>query len=173
VAVRAHEGEARYRRDPGPGTKARPRSWVRGWWEPACKPGSVVDSHSSRTHVTVGLKRPTRGHVRATRCGRSRPPPYLVLLRVGFTLPTLLPASRCALTAPFHPYRPADRRGWRYLFCGTFRGLAPPRRYLAPCPAEPGLSSPSHQRRKERLPSRLPRASVIPATPARHQSSRR
>jgi hypothetical protein len=27
-------------------------------------------------------------------------------------------------------------------FCCTFRGLAPPRRYLAPCPVEPGLSSP-------------------------------
>ncbi len=32
---------------------------------------------------------------------------YLVLLRVGFTLPNLLPNSRCALTAPFHPYRDA------------------------------------------------------------------
>ena len=30
--------------------------------------------------------------------------PYLVLLRVGFTLPRLLPVARCALTAPFHPY---------------------------------------------------------------------
>jgi hypothetical protein len=30
--------------------------------------------------------------------------PYLVLLRVGFTMPLLLPATRCALTAPFHPY---------------------------------------------------------------------
>ena len=30
--------------------------------------------------------------------------PYLVLLRVGFTLPLLLPIARCALTAPFHPY---------------------------------------------------------------------
>ena len=29
----------------------------------------------------------------------------------------------------------------RYIFCGTFRGLTPPRRYLASCPAEPGLSS--------------------------------
>jgi len=31
-------------------------------------------------------------------------PPYLVLLRVGFTLPPALPSERCALTAPFHPY---------------------------------------------------------------------
>ncbi len=31
--------------------------------------------------------------------------------------------------------------GRRSVFCGTFRRLAPPRRYLAPCPKEPGLSS--------------------------------
>ena len=31
-------------------------------------------------------------------------PPYLVLLRVGFTLPPALQSGRCALTAPFHPY---------------------------------------------------------------------
>ena len=31
--------------------------------------------------------------------------PYSVLLPVGFTVPALLPAPRCALTAPFHPYR--------------------------------------------------------------------
>ena len=29
--------------------------------------------------------------------------PYLVLLRAGFAMPLLLPAARCALTAPFHP----------------------------------------------------------------------
>ena len=34
--------------------------------------------------------------------------PYAVLLPVGFALPPPLPAARCALTAPFHPYR---RRG--------------------------------------------------------------
>src|SRR5690606_3489471 len=59
----------------------------------------------------------------------------------------LLPATRCALTAPFHPYRcPEALR--RYTFCCTFRRLAPPRRYLAPCPVEPGLSSPDRNRRR-------------------------
>lgn len=54
----------------------------------------------------------------------------------------LLPVTRCALTAPFHPYRrPKALR--RSTFCCTFRRLTPPRRYLAPRPAEPGLSSPS------------------------------
>src|SRR5690606_11656145 len=57
----------------------------------------------------------------------------------------LLPGSRCALTAPFHPClipsplrAPGHRRS---ALCCTFRRLAPPRRYLAPCPVEPGLSS--------------------------------
>jgi hypothetical protein len=36
--------------------------------------------------------------------------PYLVLLRAGFAVPFLLPGPRCALTAPFHPYRPSGSR---------------------------------------------------------------
>jgi len=42
---------------------------------------------------------------------------YLVLLRMGFTLPPGSLRTRCALTAPFHPYPGTGR----YLFCGTFR----------------------------------------------------
>lgn len=30
---------------------------------------------------------------------------YLALLPVGFALPSESPLTRCALTAPFHPYR--------------------------------------------------------------------
>ena len=44
--------------------------------------------------------------------------PYLVLLRVGFAMPAELLLPRCALTAPFHPYRAETRR---YIFCCTFR----------------------------------------------------
>src|SRR6185295_6704218 len=40
-----------------------------------------------------------------------RPPsPYLALLRMGFAVPPPLPSGRCALTAPFHPYRPIPER---------------------------------------------------------------
>ncbi len=44
--------------------------------------------------------------------GRGEPPlvPYLALLRVGFTVRPLLPAARCALTAPFHPCLCRTRR---------------------------------------------------------------
>ena len=43
---------------------------------------------------------------------------------------------------------PALAVAGRYLFCCTFRRLTPPRRYLAPCPMEPGLSSFPPQGRK-------------------------
>jgi hypothetical protein len=39
-----------------------------------------------------------------TACAISRRP-YSVLLPVGFAVPSTLPPTRCALTAPFHPYR--------------------------------------------------------------------
>src|SRR5215831_17199441 len=61
--------------------------------------------------------------------------PYLVLLPVGFAMPSPLPAARWALTPPFHPYRPA-RAGRRFAFCGTFPGVAPAGRY--PAPSSPG-----------------------------------
>ena len=70
--------------------------------------------------------------------------PYLVLLRAGFCLPSALQQTRCALTAPFHPYptfAPAGKGG-RYIFCATILQVTLTGRYPAHCPAEFGLSSP-------------------------------
>ena len=64
---------------------------------------------------------------------------YLVLLRMGFTLLLLLPKTRCALTAPFHPYLINSNQA--VFFCGTGRRFTPPRYYLASYSVEPGLSS--------------------------------
>ena len=50
---------------------------------------------------------------------------------------------------------------WRYIFCGTFRRLAPPRRYLASCPAEPGLSSLPTHRPEQRLSGQLQLLSLV------------
>jgi len=97
------------------------------------KPNSVLCGHSSRRRVAADAhQRPTRRFrplldtpsTKTCRWGprwsslsapgrhRARAlllsscfPPYLVLLRVGFTLPPSLLPERCALTAPFHPYR--------------------------------------------------------------------
>src|SRR5204862_2739969 len=60
--------------------------------------------------------------------------------RWGLPCRRVLPPTRCALTAPFHPCRSREGLG-RSALCCTFRGLTPPRRYLAPDPPEPGLSS--------------------------------
>jgi hypothetical protein len=96
-----------------------------------CKPNSVVGpvarpscGHSSRRRVTADThQRPTRrfrhlleppgriGPIRNTSLALGpRFPPYLVLLRVGFTLPPASQPERCALTAPFHPYRDQPSR---------------------------------------------------------------
>ena len=62
--------------------------------------------------------------------------------RWGLPCHRVLPPARCALTAPFHPYRHRIAAALRrFAFCCTVRGLTPPRGYLAPCPVEPGLSS--------------------------------
>jgi hypothetical protein len=109
-------------RPPGPSASRRPaRRRSSGSWG---KRDSVVRHHSSRGAVARALERPTRTH----RASRPRTRPYLGLHRVGFTLFT--PAARGG-----------DPGGGGPGLCGTFRRLAPPRRYLAPCPAVSRLSS--------------------------------
>lgn len=104
--------------------------------ELADKPGSVLDSHSSRACVTTGLKQPTRIQrgprhwIPIWSCSRwGLPSPWTVASHAVRSYRTISPLPR-----------PKALR--RYTFCCTFRRLAPPRRYLAPCPVEPGLSSP-------------------------------
>ncbi len=123
------------------------------------KPGSVVDNHSSRTYVTVRLKQPTRPQ----RGPRQRGPIWSCS---EWSLPCheLLPAARCALTAPFHPYLiPCLRKGHRrFALCCTSRRLAPPRRYLALCPMEPGLSSPYLRRQRLSGPTHGAHYTLLP-----------
>jgi len=65
--------------------------------------------------------------------------PYLVLLQAGFAVPPSVTTGavrsyRTLSPLPAPPLRAGLRR---FAFCCTFRGLAPPRRYLAPCPGSP------------------------------------
>ena len=87
--------------------------------QPAYKPGLVWqrgsplrDGHSSGAAVAGRLEQPTRatGPETDPQPLASRVRPYSVLLPVGLAVPRLLPAARCALTAPFHPYLPANRQ---------------------------------------------------------------
>ena len=126
--------------------------------EPACKPGSVGGSHSSATHVAVRLSRPTR----------ERRGPRLAACRRLAPLFGLAPGGVCPATGvatgavrsyrTFSPLPHALAGTRRSVFCGTFRGLAPPRRYLAPCPVEPGLSSASGMFRDSGCPAGSRRA---------------
>ena len=81
----------------------------------------------------------------ARRSGAAVPPPllpYLALLQVGFAVPSLLPATRCALTAPFHPCQHRFRHFGGLLSVALSVGSRPPGVTWHLRPAEPGLSSP-------------------------------
>ena len=53
---------------------------------------------------------------------------YSVLLPVGFAVPLPSLAARCALTAPFHPYRGQNAtQPWRSVLCGTVPEVSPVR----------------------------------------------
>ncbi len=72
--------------------------------QPISRVLSRVTIHLGRTSPRASSDLPG-SHTGRARSLHSELLPYLVLLRVGFTLPRLLPPARCALTAPFHPYR--------------------------------------------------------------------
>ena len=80
---------------------------------------------------------------------------YLVLLPVGFSLPPPLPAARCALAAPFHPYRPPGVPGrvGGVLSVALSLGSPPPGVTRHRASVEPGLSSPRKSRRAAIQPS--------------------
>ena len=102
------------------------------------KPGSVVDSHSSRPAIAHWLKQPTR-----VQYGPYLVNPYLALLRVEFTVPRTVTRRAVRSYRTLSPLPDPTCVGHRrFALCCTGRRLAPPRRYLAPCPMEPGLSSP-------------------------------
>jgi hypothetical protein len=97
-------------------------------WESACKPGSVEDKHSSGTRVTASLKRPTRKRAwigaAARRAGCCFP--IWPCSRWGLPCRRMLPPTRCALTAPFHPCRPPFRGLGGLLSVALSVGSRPP-----------------------------------------------
>ena len=80
-----------------------------------------------RSSPTASSSLPAAHRCRWGRCGPHLAA-YLALLRLGVAVPSLLPATRWALTPPFHPYPPA---------------LAHPRAvcFLLPCPSPCGAQA--------------------------------
>jgi len=94
--------------------------------------------HSSGTRVSPGLQRPTRelgaGHPRRAPLFGLAPGGVCRAGPVARTAGELLP-HRFTLTR-------LPKGTGRSVLCGTFLRVAPTGRYPAPCPVEPGLSSP-------------------------------
>ncbi len=101
-----------------------------------------MDSHSSRAHIAVRFKQPTRvqrgPRLQGPFCNEPIRTPIWSCSEWG------LPCRSCyhlrGALLP-HPFTLTSRRK-RSTLCCTGRRFTPPRRYLAPCPMEPGLSSP-------------------------------
>ncbi len=71
----------------------------------ACGISRVLSPASRGRIISLGPTLPTgSSDLPGTRMERAAPRPCLVLLRVGFAKRFPLPGTRCALTAPFHPY---------------------------------------------------------------------
>jgi len=123
----------------------------------------------SRTAIHLGRTSPCAssdlpGGPRGPRGAALRPHAPLFGLAPEWGLPCRRCCHRRGALLPHHFTLTAPPRGggWRCIFCGTFRGLAPPRRYLAPCPLEPGLSSPAGSHPRRRLSGRLPETVYSP-----------
>ena len=107
----------------------------------------------SRTVIHLGYTSPcTSSNLPGNGAGRTIV--SLFGLAPGGVFPATTVANRAVRSYRTISPLPAS---WRYIFCGTFRRLAPPRRYLASCPMEPGLSSPrlSAKRLSGRLPDQI------------------
>jgi len=80
----------------------------------------------SRTVIPLGVELPRRSSDLPEGSASHAVALYAVLLRMGFTLPRMLPCARCALTAPFHhcrAYTVQIRKGDSQHMAATFRLL--------------------------------------------------
>lgn len=85
------------------------------------KPGSVVDSHSSRPAIAHWLKQPTR-----VQYGPYHVNPYLALLRVEFTVPRTVTSRAVRSYRTLSPLPdPACAGHRRFALCCTGRGFPP------------------------------------------------
>jgi hypothetical protein len=133
--------------------------------QPTCKPGSVARATKAERVTTIPLGRrlpdassdlPEWPDPDIDPADCSARHSYSVLLPVGFAVPLPSPATRCALTAPFHPCRAyATLRGGLFSVALSL-GLPPPDVIRHRMSTEPGLSSRAAFRHwRERPSSRL------------------
>ena len=140
------------------------------WPEPPCKPGPVSSvpcvpeggGHSSRPAVACRLERATRERGGPPLPVASRLLPYLPLHQVGLAVPPVSPPGRCALTAPFHPYRQRSLPGGGLFSVALSREslrLVVDQHLALWCPDFPPVRRPCAHRR---LPRRLRPGGGVP-----------
>ncbi len=121
------------------------------------KPGSVVDSHSSRPAIAHWLKQPTR-----VQYGPYHVNPYLALLRVEFTVPRTVTSRAVRSYRTLSPLPdPAYAGHRRFALCCTGRGFPRALPGTLPCGARtflPPPVSPKGTTTKRRLSGQLRRA---------------
>ena len=114
------------------------------------------------SRVIIPLRRPSPNacsslpgsHARTRRCEFPRDFPIWPCSRWGLPCHARYRPRGALLPHHFTLTRgrfPREKPAQAVSFCCTFRGLAPPRRYLAPCPKEPGLSSASREKCSDHL----------------------
>ena len=94
-----------------------------------------MDDHSSGMRIAAHLMRPTRTTMRKRIFRRSELPgrPFLFGLAPGGVCPAASVTSRAVRSYRTFSPLPAIEIAWRFVFCGTFPGVAPAGRYPAPC----------------------------------------
>ena len=126
--------------------------------EPADKPGSVLDNHSSGICVAADLKQPTREPARAARAKKACSPIWSCS-RWGLPCRGMLPPARCALTAPFHPCRRRSALAVYSLLHFPWAHAPQVLPGTSPYGARTFLCT-----KVQRLPGRLPASKVRPAS---------
>ena len=102
----------------------------------------------SSVTIHLGYASPhTSSGLPGSSCGHTRTLPYSALLLAGFAVPQRV--TTCAVRS-YRTFSPLPLKR-RYVFCGTFRRLAPPRCYLVPCPGSPDFPLSWAQRLRSRL----------------------
>jgi hypothetical protein len=99
--------------------------------------GARDNDHSSSPGVATGIERPTRELGRTTLGA-----PLFGLAPGGVCLAPAVTGGTGELLPRRFTLTPAAGPPGRFVFCGTFLPVTRTGRYPAPCPMEPGLSSP-------------------------------
>ena len=110
----------------------------------SCDPQATIPLGPASPQASSSLPGRHAGRVFAKALRTSQPFPIWPCSGRGLPMPRTVACRAVRSYRTFSPlpaHTSFEGLASAVIFCGTFRRLAPPRRYLASCPAETGLSS--------------------------------